>query len=107
MASVQRLVEYTKLENEDQYNDRQRKMRNPGQEATGEVKFDNVQMRYRPSLPPALDQLSFVINPGMSVAVVGRTGAGKSSLYQLLLSFRSANQGKVTVDGNDTSQVEL
>ena len=43
----------------------------------------------------------------MSVAVVGRTGAGKSSLYQLLLSFRSANQGKVTIDGNDTSQVEL
>lgn len=60
-------------------------------------------MKYRPNLQPALDQLSFSIDPGTSVAVVGRTGAGKSSLYQLLLSFRTADQGQVSIDDMDTA----
>ena len=45
-------------------------------------------MKYKPFLKPALNELSFKVKAGTSVAVVGRTGAGKSSLYQLLLGFR-------------------
>ena len=45
-------------------------------------------MSYKPDLAPALRDLSFEVQPGETVAVVGRTGAGKSSLFQLLLGFR-------------------
>lgn len=64
-------------------------------------------MRYKPSLKPALRSLSFTIDPGMTVAVVGRTGAGKSSLYQLLTGFRTANRGKVLIDDFDISKLDL
>jgi len=50
-------------------------------DATGKVEFSNVEMRYKADLNPALKKLSFTIEPGSKVAVVGRTGAGKSSLY--------------------------
>ena len=56
-------------------------------------------MSYRPELAPALKNLSFLVKPGERVAVVGRTGAGKSSLYQLLLGFRVPNEGRVMLDG--------
>lgn len=55
-------------------------------------------MSYRPELPPALKNLTFKVRAGEKVAVVGRTGAGKSSLYQLLLGFRVANKGKLLLD---------
>lgn len=64
-------------------------------------------MKYNASLKPALENLSLNIEPGMKVAVVGRTGAGKSSLYQLLIGFRSANEGKVMIDGVDVSKLDL
>lgn len=55
-------------------------------------------MNYKPDLAPALHHLTFNIQAGERIAVVGRTGAGKSSLYQLLLGFRVANKGKVMLD---------
>ena len=48
---------------------------------TGRIEFRSVEMRYKPDLEPALRDVSFVVQPGERVAVVGRTGAGKSSLY--------------------------
>ena len=47
----------------------------------GTIEFKNVEMRYKPDLKPALKNLSFKVEAGQKVAVVGRTGAGKSSLY--------------------------
>jgi len=47
----------------------------------GRIEFENVQMSYRTDLDPALKNLSFVVEAGDQVAVVGRTGAGKSSLF--------------------------
>ena len=64
-------------------------------------------MRYKPDLQPALRNLSFVVEPGEKVAVVGRTGAGKSSLYQLLLGFRTANKGCLLIDDHDVSNMDL
>jgi ABC-type multidrug transport system fused ATPase/permease subunit len=64
----------------------------------GKIEFREVEMRYRPDLEPALKNLSFVVNPGQIVAVVGRTGAGKSSLFQLLLGFRDCTKGELLID---------
>jgi len=76
-------------------------------DATGKVEFSNVEMRYKADLNPALKKLSFTIEPGSKVAVVGRTGAGKSSLYQLLTGFRSADQGTLRIDNVDVSEMDL
>ena len=46
----------------------------------GEVKFENVTMRYRPGLEPSVKKLTFTAQGGMKVGIVGRTGAGKSSI---------------------------
>ena len=64
-------------------------------------------MRYQPTLNPALTDLSFTIDATERVAVVGRTGAGKSSLLQLLLGFRQADKGRVLLDGEDISSLDL
>ena len=96
MLSVQRLLEYAKLEPEALH--RYIKKIGENHQFYGELDFQNVQMNYRPELPPALKDLSFHIQAGEKVAVVGRTGAGKSSLYQILLGFRVPNKGKVMLD---------
>jgi ABC-type multidrug transport system fused ATPase/permease subunit len=57
------------------------------------IEFRNVTMRYREDLKPALKQVSFSIRKGEKIAVVGRTGAGKSSLFQLLTRFRAPQEG--------------
>lgn len=64
-------------------------------------------MRYNPDLAPALKNLSFKIKAGQKVAVVGRTGAGKSSLYQLLLGFRQTNKGEVLIDNLNINEYSL
>lgn len=58
-------------------------------------------MKYHEKLEPALRGLTFNIKSGQKVAVVGRTGAGKSSLFQLLQGFRENNSGKILIDDND------
>lgn len=64
-------------------------------------------MRYKDDLEPALTNLSFTVMPGEHVGVVGRTGAGKSSLLQLLLGFRQPTKGKVILDGEDITALDL
>lgn len=51
----------------------------------GEIRFENVALRYSPALPLAIENVSFRIEPGSRIAIVGRTGSGKSSLIQALL----------------------
>ena len=73
----------------------------------GEIKFHETQMKYKPFLPPAINGLNLEIPAATKLAVVGRTGAGKSSLYQLLLGFRSADRGTLAIDGQDVSLINL
>ena len=96
MLSIQRLLEYSKLEPEG--HNRYVKKLGDNHRFNGQLDFQRVQMNYKPDLPPALKNLTFNIRAGEKVAVVGRTGAGKSSLYQLLLGFRVADKGKVMLD---------
>ncbi|GAA5961345.1 hypothetical protein JCM3765_004381 [Sporobolomyces pararoseus] len=73
----------------------------------GGIKFENIELRYRPELPPVLRDLSLEIKPGEKVGVVGRTGAGKSSLTLALYRMVEISKGKITIDGVDISQLGL
>lgn len=65
----------------------------------GEIKYDNIWMRYRPDLDPVLKGVSFVVNPGDKVGIVGRTGSGKSSLIVTLFRLVEPYKGTITLDG--------
>ena len=73
---------------------------------TGSVSFDAVIFRYpaRPEIT-ALDGVSFDISPGETVALVGPSGAGKTTVIQLLLRFYDPDAGRVSIDGHDLSTV--
>ena len=83
MLSIQRLIEFTRLQSErDGLNNIEGEpLLLDGPALKGRIEFKNVKMSYRQDLEPALRDLSFVVEPGDHVAVVGRTGAGKSSLF--------------------------
>ncbi|EON64929.1 hypothetical protein W97_04163 [Coniosporium apollinis CBS 100218] len=73
----------------------------------GEIEFDNVQMRYRPGLPLVLQGLSLHVKAGERVGVVGRTGAGKSSIMSTLFRLVELSGGSITIDGVDIGRVGL
>lgn len=73
---------------------------------TGEVKFDDVTFSYEQG-KTVLVHISFDVKPGESVALVGPTGAGKSTVVSLLSRFYDLDSGKITIDGKDISQATL
>ncbi|CAM0902867.1 unnamed protein product [Alopecurus aequalis] len=76
----------------------------PGWPSSGVIKFEDVVLRYRPELPPVLHGISFIINGSEKVGIVGRTGAGKSSMLNALFRIVELEQGRILVDGCDTSK---
>lgn len=73
---------------------------------TGEVKFDDVTFSYEQG-KTVLEHISFDVKPGERVALVGPTGAGKSTVVSLLSRFYDLDSGKITIDGKDISQATL
>jgi ABC-type multidrug transport system fused ATPase/permease subunit len=73
----------------------------------GEIKFDGVVMPYLPNTPPVLKGINFSMREGEKVGVVGRTGAGKSSLIVALYRLAEISEGKIQVDSIDCSMVNL
>jgi len=73
----------------------------------GDLVFENVSLRYRPNLPLSLDKLSFSITHGQRCAVVGRTGAGKSTLTTALFRLVEIEEGTISLDGVDLSTLGL
>ncbi len=67
----------------------------------GEVRFEGVWFRYSPDGPWVLKDISFTASPGRTVALVGHTGAGKTTIVNLLLRFYDPERGRITVDGVD------
>jgi ATP-binding cassette subfamily B protein len=67
----------------------------------GAVTFDDIAFRYEPD-KPLIDDLSLVAQAGHTIAIVGPTGAGKTTLVNLLMRFYELDRGKVTIDGVDT-----
>ncbi len=74
----------------------------------GRVAFENVSFHYNGSSDGmVLENISFEVKPGETVAILGATGAGKSSLIQLIPRFYDASAGRVTVDGQDIRNLEF
>jgi len=73
-------------------------------QVSGRVQFENVTFGYKPD-QPILHNVNITVGPGQTVALVGPTGAGKSSIINLLSRFYDPQQGKVTIDGTDVRDV--
>jgi ATP-binding cassette, subfamily B, multidrug efflux pump len=71
-------------------------------EVVGRVAFENVKFSYLPERP-LIDDLSLVAEPGTTVAIVGPTGAGKTTLVNLIMRFYELDGGRITLDGQDTA----
>ncbi|KAI5306338.1 hypothetical protein KEM56_001329 [Ascosphaera pollenicola] len=103
MNSVERLMEYSNLATET----------SEGADAPaawpteGRLEVENLHAAYAPDLPPVLKGLSFSVEKNQRVGVVGRTGAGKSSLTLALFRFIQYRAGTVYVDGIDISKIKL
>lgn len=78
----------------------------PMPEIRGRVTFEHVTFAYEEG-KDVLKDLSFTVEPGESVALVGPTGAGKSTIVNLISRFYNVNQGRVLIDGQDISKVTL
>ncbi|XP_053982537.1 ATP-binding cassette subfamily C member 4-like isoform X1 [Hylaeus volcanicus] len=119
MMSVERVLEYTQIEPEPNLRDRGKFAKNTDKQAIalpanapknwpteGLIVFKNVYLRYADDEPPVLKNLNLVIRSGEKVGIVGRTGAGKSSLISAL--FRLAKvEGSIEIDGIDTGSICL
>ncbi|KAI4218645.1 MAG: hypothetical protein LQ349_008628, partial [Xanthoria aureola] len=94
MNATERVVEYSQISTEDLGGD------------DAPLAWPN-EGRYAPDLPPVLNKLSFTVEKNQRVGIVGRTGAGKSSLTLALFRFLEARQGTITIDGIDISHLKL
>jgi len=73
-------------------------------EPVGRVAFENISFRYEPQTP-LIENLSLSVDAGQTVAIVGPTGAGKTTLVNLLMRFYELDGGRITVDGVDTRTI--
>ena len=76
-------------------------------EITGNIVFDNVSFIYPDTGIQALSNVSFTVNPGQMVAIIGHTGSGKSTIANLLMRMYDSTGGQVLVDGTPLPQVNL
>lgn len=71
----------------------------------GEVKFEHVSFRYKEDVP-LIEDMNLEVKQGQTIAIVGPTGAGKTTLVNLLLRFYEINQGKISIDGVDIKHIQ-
>ncbi|KAG5787418.1 hypothetical protein H9Q69_013513 [Fusarium xylarioides] len=103
MNSTERVVEYTELETESLEGQKP----SAAWPTSGTMEIKNLEVSYAPDLPPVLRRISFDVKNNERVGVVGRTGAGKSSLTLALFRFLEARSGSVTIDDLDISKIDL
>ncbi len=97
VASAERVFEFLDAEEEDPDPDPPARV----DQVRGRVTFEAVSFRYLPDTP-LIDDLDLVVEPGESIAIVGPTGAGKTTLVNLLMRFYEVDAGRITLDGIDT-----
>jgi ATP-binding cassette subfamily B protein len=76
-------------------------------DSRGDVRFDKVGFSYGPDMPMVLHDLDLHLRPGETVAMVGRTGSGKSTVARLIPRFYDVTEGSFTVDGHDVRDLTL
>lgn len=76
-------------------------------DVTGTVKFENVTFRYFGGGEPVLKNVSFTANPGETIALLGATGSGKTTIINLLPRFYDPSEGRITIDDHDLRDVKL
>lgn len=103
--SVERIQEYTQLESEAELKGPEYPPKDWPSE--GRVEMKDLVVSYRPGLPPVIKGVNLVIEPSMKIGVCGRTGAGKSTLFQVLFRMMEATSGTLTFDGIDVSRLGL
>ena len=74
---------------------------------SGAVELNNITFRYSKDMPLVLDDVSLRVKPGDYVAIVGKTGCGKSTLMRIMLGFETPQKGAVFYDGRDLSHIDL
>lgn len=79
----------------------------PGWPSSGIIEFKDVVLRYRPELPPVLHGISFLIQRSEKIGIVGRTGAGKSSMINALFRIVEIESGQVCIDDCDVAKLGL
>ncbi|KAK0412633.1 hypothetical protein QR680_006320 [Steinernema hermaphroditum] len=104
LVSVERIADY--IENVEDEEDNPNGQ-NFNDNIHGEIDFACVSLRYGGGMPLALENVSLKIGAGKRVGIVGRTGAGKSSIFQALLRAHPIESGRIFIDGVDTSSVNL
>ncbi|KAJ5964354.1 ABC transporter integral membrane type 1 [Penicillium vulpinum] len=103
MNATERVIEYSNIEIENQGG-----VDAPAAWPTeGNLEVHDLVVGYAPDLPPVLKGLSFSVENNQRVGVVGRTGAGKSSLTLALFRFLEARSGQIFIDGIDVSKIKL
>ena len=103
MVSVERVIDYINIPQEAALTLTGYKF----QVTRGDIEFKNVQLRYSSDFSPALKGVSFRVEAGERLGIVGRTGAGKTSLQTALLRLVEITSGQITIDGVDISSVGL
>uniref|UniRef100_A0A7N8XPQ3 ATP-binding cassette, sub-family C (CFTR/MRP), member 2 n=1 Tax=Mastacembelus armatus TaxID=205130 RepID=A0A7N8XPQ3_9TELE len=105
IVAVERVSEYSELENEAKWvTDNQPPEKWP---EAGSLQFENYKVRYRPELDLVLHGITCEIDSTEKIGIVGRTGAGKSSLTSCLFRIIEAAEGRILVDGVDISTIGL
>ena len=100
-ASQKRLNEFLKIEPE---------IKNKNQNKSvieGSISFENVRYTYEDTNITALQNISFTVKKGETLAILGKTGSGKSTILSLISRMYDVTEGKITIDGNEISNVNL
>ncbi|GJE85243.1 multidrug resistance-associated ABC transporter [Phanerochaete sordida] len=105
MVAVERIKEYTEVKREPP------EFLDPRPEASwpekGEIKVEDLVIKYAPDLPAVLHNITFEIKPGEKIGVLGRTGSGKSTLALSFFRFVEPTEGRIVIDDVDISNVGL
>lgn len=102
-ASAERIGEVFEVENTIFTKDKAVKIKEP----KGLLEFENVYFKYHSDSRYVLEEINFTVNPGETLAIIGSTGSGKTTLVNLIPRFYDVTEGKIKIDGVDVRDIDL
>ncbi|MGO2748057.1 ABC transporter ATP-binding protein, partial [Microbacterium sp.] len=103
-ASAERVFDFLDADEQEPDAEDAPSLPDPDVAGRGVIEFENVSFSYTPDRPLITD-LSFQVEPGQTVAIVGPTGAGKTTLVNLIMRFYELSSGRILIDGQDIAEV--